>query len=128
MAVGVHDAVATYRDEGRWLELDANELRFRATEIRVFQETNQWPLSVAIGNLGWPAARCARLLSRVTASEELLRRRDPRGQPLVLDRTGSGLAVEVYPMAALRRWGFVAPGSAAATWSYKGDEPDRRQR
>lgn len=108
------DAITSYRDEGRWMQLDPNEMRFRATETRIFKETNQWPLSVAMSDLGWPAMRCARLLSRVVNPHE------------VLDRSGAGLAAEVYPMAALRRWGVIAPGSSSASWSYKGDKPGRR--
>ena len=57
------DAVATYRDSGRWLDLEANEMRFRATETRIYEETRQWPLSVAMSDLARPM-RCARLLSR----------------------------------------------------------------
>lgn len=110
------DALANYRDTGRWLDLDANEMRFRATEIRIYEETKQWPLSVAMSDLAWPAMRCARLLSRIVESGELL------------DRSGSGLAVEVYPMAALRRWEIVAPGTAPTTWTYKGEKPGRRNR
>jgi predicted nuclease with RNAse H fold len=121
------DAVTSYRDEGRWIDLEANELRFRATEIRIFEETNQWPLSVAVGDLAWPAMRAARLLSRVVASEDAQRRRPARGMPLMLDRSGAGLVVEVYPMAALRRWQLIPAGGAAA-WSYKGDKPGRRDR
>ncbi len=68
------DAVTTYRDDGRWIALEANELRFRATEVRIFEETSQWPLSVAISDLAWPAIRCARLLSRVVAPNEVLDR------------------------------------------------------
>lgn len=110
------DAISSYRDEGRWLDLEANEIRFRATETRIFEETNQWPLTVAMSDLAWPAMRCARLLSRVVPADQLL------------DRSGAGLAVEVYPMAALRRWHIVSPGSPSSSWSYKGDKPGRRER
>lgn len=110
------DAVTSYRDDGRWLDLDPNEVRFRATEIRIFEETRQWPLTVAMSDLAWPAMRCARLLSRIVLADE------------VLDRSGGGLAVEVYPMAALRRWQVVAAGSASSAWSYKGEKPGRSER
>lgn len=111
------DAITSYRDSGTWLDLDANEMRFRATETRIFEETRQWPLTVAMSDLAWPAMRCAPLLTRVT----------PPGREL--DRSGrSGVPVEVYPMVALRRWEVIPPGSAPSTWSYKGDKPGRRDR
>ena len=110
------DAVTTYRDDGRWIAVDPNEMRFRATETRIFEETKHWPLSVAMSDLAWPAMRCARLLSEIVAGDD------------VLERSGTGLAVEVYPMAALRRWQIVAAGSASSAWSYKGDKPGRRER
>jgi len=122
------DVITAYRDHGQWLDVNPNEIRFRATELRIYEETNQLPLSVAMDNLAWPAMRCARLLSRLVASTEFQGRRDPRGNPSVLDRSGAGLAVEVYPMMALRRWGVVAPGTASSQWSYKGDKPGRRDR
>lgn len=110
------DAIATYRDKGAWLDLEPNELRFRATETLVAQETGQAPLSVAVGDLAWPAMRCARLLSRLSDGRE------------PLDRSGAGRVAEVYPMAALRRWGVIAAGTAATEWSYKGHAPGRRDR
>jgi hypothetical protein len=110
------DATATYRDHGVWLALETNDVCFRATEALVAQEMRQPPLSVAMSNLAWPAIRCARLLTRLGAD----------GQPL--DRTGAGRVVEVYPMAALRRWGVVAAGSPSSQWAYKGDADDRRER
>jgi len=122
------DVITAYRDLGQWLDISPNEIRFRATELRIYDETNQLPLSVAMDNLAWPAMRCARLLSRLVASGDFQGRRNPRGNPSVLDRSGAGLAVEVYPMMALRRWGVVAAGSGPSTWSYKGDKPGRRER
>jgi hypothetical protein len=110
------DATATYRDHGVWLALETNDVCFRATEALVAQEMRQPPLSVAVSNLAWPAIRCARLLTRLSAD----------GQPL--DRTGAGRVVEVYPMAALRRWGVVAAGLPPREWAYKGDAADRRER
>ncbi len=110
------DAITAYRDHGKWIDLEANELRFRATETAIAIETGQPPLSVALSDLAWPAMRCARLLSQIASADE------------ALDRSGAGRVVEVYPMAALRRWGAIAPGTAAPDWSYKGDAPGRRER
>lgn len=108
------DTLSTYRDEGTWLALDNEELLYRATEIAIAVETNRRALSVAVGHLPWPAMRCARLLSRTTAPDK------------PLDRSGSGLPVEVYPMAALSRWGVIAAGAPTSAWSYKDDKPGRR--
>lgn len=109
------DAISTYRDTGVWLELEANELRFRATETLIAEETGQAPLSVAVSDLAWPAMRCARLLSRLAEHH-------------TLDRSGSGLVAEVYPMAALRRWGVIGTGTSSSEWSYKGQGPGRQER
>jgi len=95
--------------------MDANEMRFRTTDTVVAIETGQVPLSVAMSDLAWPAMRCARLLSRL----------HPDGR---LDRTGAGRVAEVYPAAALRRWGLIASGTAAKDSAYKGGAPGRSQR
>ncbi len=110
------DAISAYRDNGKWLDLEANELRFRATDHVVSQRTGQVPLSVAVSDLAWPAMRCARLLSAIAEETG------------ALDRTGAGRVAEVYPMAALRQWGVIAAGTPPPEWSYKGDGPGRLER
>lgn len=110
------DAISSYRDTGAWLDLEPNEMRFRATDSVVAQRTGQNPLSVAMSDLAWPAMRCARLLSGIASEAG------------TLDRTGAGLVAEVYPMAALRQWHVITPGTPPTEWSYKGDAPGRRQR
>ena len=110
------DAVTSFRDTGTWLDLDTNELRFRSTEMRVWDEIGQQPLSVAMSDLSWPAIRCARLLSRLAQGDG------------PLDRTGRGRVAEVYPMAALRRWGVIESGTPSTEWSYKGTKSGRRER
>jgi hypothetical protein len=109
------DAVSTYRDAGTWLEAETNELRFRATETVVAQETGQNPLSVAMSDLAWAAMRCARLATELGAAW------------VRVDRTGAGRIAKVYPGAALRRWGLIEAGPVAQS-SYKGDVTNRRQR
>jgi len=110
------DAVSAYRDATSWLPLPHEEIRFRATEALVARETGQAALSVATSDLAWPAMRCARLLSQMASA----------GQ--ALDRTGYGLVAEVYPAAALRRWGLIPEGVSPGQWSYKGKGADRRAR
>lgn len=114
--LGFIDAISSFRDSGEWLALDANELRFRATEQYVWNDTGRVPLSVATDSLVWPTIRCASLLSKFRSD----------GGPL--DRSGRGLVAEVYPMAALLRWGVIASQTSPQTWSYKADGPGRRDR
>jgi hypothetical protein len=54
-----------------------------------------WPLSVSSDLIAVPALRAGALLDRVVPGA---------------DRSGSDLVVEVYPAAALKRWGFVSRG------------------
>lgn len=52
--------------------------------------------------------RCAELLNALAPDR-------------AIDRTGSGVAIEVYPAAALRQWGFDATG-------YKGGKPEQQEK
>lgn len=70
------------------------ELSFRATDAYVHKLTGRTPLSVSTDKIGVTAMRCAGLLDAMAA----------RGERV--DRAGSGRVVEVYPAAALRRWGL----------------------
>jgi hypothetical protein len=92
-------------DHAAGLPLDADggmdwrrTLAFRATDRRVRELTGRWPLSVSTDRLGLTAMRCAALLARIAE----------RG--VTIDRAGSGVAVEVYPGASLRNWGFDTTG------------------
>lgn len=67
-------------------------LAWRVTDEVVRKETGLIPLSVAADRIGHAAMRCAGLLA------ELAR----LGQPV--DRSGTGVVVEVYPAACLNRW------------------------
>lgn len=78
--------------------------------------TGQTPLSVAVGNLAWPAMRCAHLLSELGRAGR------------AVDRSGGGLVVEVYPGAALRQWGLITEGTSVAEAAYKGGSPGHRAR
>jgi hypothetical protein len=92
------DAVARFHTGGGWPEESTVMLRYRETDRRVAALTGHWPLSVSTDRIGVPTFRAARLLSRLTSHR----------QPV--DRVGTALFVEVYPAAALRRWGFSASG------------------
>jgi hypothetical protein len=69
-------------------------LAYRHTDEDVRDKLNIIPLSVATDRIGLTAMRAARL-------QVLLAQ-----QGYDVDRGGSGLIVEVYPAAGLRRWGL----------------------
>jgi predicted nuclease with RNAse H fold len=82
----------------RW-STKTERLRLRETDLAVEKLVGLTPLSVSTNLIGITAFRCARLLDRLA---EVL------GQPV--DRSGAGKVVEVYPAAALRRWGLPHRG------------------
>jgi len=84
----------------------ARTLRYRATDAAVRDLTGRWPLSVSSDLIAVVAMRCQGLLARMGVG----------------DRSGDGRVFEVYPAAALRRWGLPALG-------YKGPRgtPVRRE-
>lgn len=88
-------AVTAHHAQRPWSGGSQHELRFRTTDRYVAEETGRWPLSVSSDLIALPAMRAAALMSGV---------RDGA------DRSGAGKFVEVYPAAALRRWGFVGHG------------------
>ena len=92
------DAVVAHKTLRCWPDCSVNTLRLRETDRFVKSETALNPLSVSADKIGVTAMRAAKLLSRLAAA----------GQPV--DRTGSGRLVEVYPAAALKRWGFPHKG------------------
>jgi len=127
------DFVAAQRT-GDWQPVPADAawrrgLAYRVTDLVVRAEAGLNPLSVAADRIAYVAFRGANLLAHLAAT----------GIPL--DRTGAGRVVEVYPAAALRRWGlthrgYKLPGQAslvdelrvAAPWLDLGDfEPLSRR-
>jgi hypothetical protein len=98
-AVAAHgDGAAAWPGRGRAGPDYRRSLRYRLTDEVVRQRVGWWPLSVSTDLIGVPAMRCAGLLDALAAA----------GQPV--DRTGGGRVVEVYPAAALRRWGLPHRG------------------
>jgi Protein of unknown function (DUF429) len=92
------DALNAHRAGAAWPAPDDQapqafraSLSFRATDRAVMQIRR--PLSVSTDRLGVTAMRCAFLLHRWSATGSV-------------DRTGRGRFVEVYPAAALVRWGL----------------------
>ena len=73
-------------------------LSYRATDRDTRDRTGRWPLSVATDRLGLTAMHCAALL-------DLFHERFG-----TIDRSGAGLAAEVYPGAMLRLWGCDTRG------------------
>ncbi|MET3807312.1 putative nuclease with RNAse H fold [Nakamurella sp. UYEF19] len=102
-----HRAHAAGPETGRDIEA-RRILAFRRTDFHVHSETGRWPLSVSADLIGYPAMRAAGLLAGWT----------PGGKPLRRSGVNSCVA-EVYPAAALSRWGLTSRG-------YKAD-PDLRR-
>lgn len=75
---------------------NAVELRWRKTDQNVFDRTSLRPLSVSTDKIGAAALRWARLEIKLRESTGL-----------VVDRTGGGQFVEVYPAAALSIWNLA---------------------
>jgi predicted RNase H-like nuclease len=105
------DAVAAHAAGERWPHVAAKALEFRTTDLYVQEVTKQWPLSVSTNYIAYLAFRCAKLLTEL---------RDLFGP---IDRSGDGLAVEVYPAGALRQWGLESRGYKQRT---RGTDVQRR--
>jgi hypothetical protein len=106
-------AVAAYGAAGAWpvaLGDDAAQARLtlRETDRVVWKLVGRRPLSVSTDRIAYPAMRAARLLAHL-------------GEPV--DRSGHGRVAEVYPAAALRRWGLDPAASETDRGSYKGRSP-----
>ncbi len=104
------EAVARHSIDAYWpveyLHADNKAMCYRATDLRVKDLVNLNPLSVSSDRIALPAMRTAALMSRL----------EGRG-PL----DGTGRFVEVYPAAALHRWGLTWKG-------YKDQKPENRVR
>lgn len=100
------ESVRSYTDSGRWPDLSADELRFRATEHAV-RSAGGRPISAVTDKLGWTTIRCARLLSRLSETTGGL-----------VERDGTGLVLEAYPASALLSWALPA-GADGKSVSYK---------
>lgn len=89
-AVGRHSQDKSW--PGAYRHADTIAFRYRRTDLWLWKnlETSP-PLSVSTDRIALPTMRAAALLSRLP-------------EPVALD--GSGVVVEVYPAAALRRWGL----------------------
>ncbi len=87
------DAMSDYSSDGRWpmeyRHTDNVSYRYRRTDLLWKELGTSPPLSVSADRIALPAMRAAALLSRL---------------PDQTARDGSGVVVEVYPAAALRRW------------------------
>ena len=84
-------AVSAHHAAMDWAGGELAQLRMRATDEWVYQQTGRWPLSVSTDRIAVPALRAARVLARL---------------PEARDRAGGGPVVEVYPAAALWIWKF----------------------
>jgi predicted nuclease with RNAse H fold len=89
------DAVHRY-DQGEPFSEEPGDLWLRRTDRHVLKTTRRRPLSVSGDRIAYPAVRAARLLTRLGP-----------GRPA--RRDGSDRVIEVYPAAAMMKWGVV-PG------------------
>jgi hypothetical protein len=92
------DAVSGYARRNPWPDVERDVLRYRLTDRIVRDEVKRSPLSVSSDLIGVTAWRCARLLTLARAGRK------------AADRTGRDRIVEVYPGAALTRWGLDRRG------------------
>jgi len=90
--------LTVYSAGSGWPEVGEKQLEFRATDRYVRTMLGRWPLSVSTNYIAYIAFRCAGLLTQLAGPGE------------VVDRTGAGQAVEVYPAAALGQWGIASSG------------------
>lgn len=93
--------VCSHRDgsiDQPWSAALSRSLRLRATDRFVYEKTGASPLSVSSNLIAIPAMRAACLLGSLAANGRRV------------DRTGVGSVCEVYPAAALRRWGLWVQG------------------
>ena len=95
-------AVSGYAEREPWPDIDPDALRYRLTDRLVRDELKLSPLSVSSDRIGVTAWRCARLLTLGRAGRK------------AADRTGRDRLVEVYPGAALTRWGLERRGYKAS--------------
>jgi hypothetical protein len=105
------EAVTGYAASGKWPAPAATRrpLLLRTTDLTVVSVAGgRPPLSVSADKIAVCAMRCAELLNALASDA-------------AIDRTGSGIAVEVYPAAALRQWGFEPTG-------YKGSKPEQQEK
>ncbi len=92
-AITAHDAGRRWPVDA-WEKGSRRRLRLRATDEWIRNVTGITPLSVSSDMIAIPAMRCASLLDRLG----------------VRDRSGDDRVFEVYPAAALWRWGLPHRG------------------
>lgn len=100
------DYLVTHRAGGSDIVVppDRRPLTYRTTDLHVWERTGVRPLTVSADRIGAAAMRGAAILATLTRSGT------------VVDRSGRGPVVEVYPAAALQIWGIPRRG-------YKGRDP-----
>ncbi|HYA00515.1 MAG TPA: DUF429 domain-containing protein [Candidatus Binatia bacterium] len=87
---GFVGAVSRHHSGQPFGEVALAHLVRRETDIWVWEQTKQLPLSVTTDRIAYPAMRIARLLGQLRGG--------------AVERSGTGRFVEVYPAVALRAW------------------------
>ena len=85
-------SISAHGEGAPWPENSSRELCYRQTDRFIHSVTGHWPLSVSTDRIGITAFRAASILSRLGRAGD------------VVDRTGKGKFVEIYPAAAARVW------------------------
>lgn len=98
--------ISSHNDGANPPEVKGEDFRLRSTDKYVWEKTGRQPLSVSSDRIAITAFQAATCLIPALAS----------GYP---DRKGEGKVIEVYPAAALRRWGFksISKGQTSALCS-----------
>lgn len=87
-------------------------MELRATDQAVWLHAKVKPLSVSTDRIAYAGMRAARLLAALSSAGG------------VVDRSGQGRLVEVYPEAALRCWKLSPALQSDDPGGYKGNKPD----
>jgi len=94
-------AITAWSAGQKWPSPEKLDFRFRATDVEVHARTGGWPLSVSSDRIAVTALRCVSLLDGIAGR---------RGLGGKLSRVGDDGVYEVYPGAALTRWGLTRAG------------------
>ena len=101
------EAIAAHRDGREWPTVSGDRLRYRKTDRHTRATVGLPPLSVSTDRIGVTTFRAAGLLFKLAL------------QGARVDRSGGGRLAEVYPAAALKRWGLRFRGYKGRAGQYR---------
>jgi hypothetical protein len=110
------EAVSAWHAGEPWADTEPDNLRFRATDRHVVDQTRLRPLSVSSDRIAVVAWRCAQILTAL------------RRERSNVDRVGGGAVFEVYPAAALVCWEIKSRGYKTRSGvALRGGQKDARR-